>query len=62
MILMWIATFLSFGLGLAADNIRIMFGTFAGSLFACAVACLPEWRLFNRSPLKFRQSTSVSVE
>lgn len=62
MILMWIATAISFALGLAFDSVHLMFRTFAGSLLICAVLCLPEWPMFNRSPLQFRTSESAVDE
>lgn len=54
LILMWMATAISFGAGLALDDVRAMFGTFLTCLFFSLVACLPEWKRFNSNPLNFR--------
>jgi hypothetical protein len=54
MILMWIATAVSFVAGLAADDVRAMFGVFTSALFVSIVVCLPEWSMYNKSPLRFQ--------
>jgi Microsomal signal peptidase 12 kDa subunit (SPC12) len=59
LILMWLATGVSFVAGVAADNVRVMFGTFSIALVAATAICLPEWSRFNSSPLTFRPSSTA---
>jgi Microsomal signal peptidase 12 kDa subunit (SPC12) len=58
MIFMWMATAISFGAGLALDDVRVMFGTFTSCLAVSTGICLPEWKIFNSNPLKFRPAAS----